>query len=356
MLKLISLKAEGWASSNSNDGEQQKESGGLSSWINKMDKMWNEESNGPAKKSSEYDMLAVEARQEKLDAFYKDRSESTWRERLNIMWSYDEYGMPGPELEFVKLTTEISFVFGFSLGAFLESAKVQRIFHEQNKYTMFQHPREAQRALQERMVLAMIQGGWRVCWRMALLNFMFVGVSQSLVVIRNYVNPIDFAAGGAAMGAMYKANMGPKGMVGGGFVGAILGLQGGVLIWGLQKFTGETVAERWAREYNLVQQAKEDKKEIKAKKDIRIIIKEEEEFQASQTEDVIEESDWVRNFSIKLHKFLEDAGLVQSAGSDSFRISDENHRLNTVKVSKVDLEDTSDITRTQPQELSENDK
>ena len=51
---------------------------------------------------------------------------------------------------------------GLCYGSYGESAKVYRIFLEQNKYTMFQHPREAQRALQDRIVLAMIQVAYSV--------------------------------------------------------------------------------------------------------------------------------------------------------------------------------------------------
>merc|ERR1719228_2620789 len=119
-----------------------------------------------------------------------------------MMWSFDEYGVPGPELYFVKQATELSLFGGLCYGAFQESAKVQRIFLEQNKYTMFQHPREAQRAMQDRVTLAMVQGGWRAGWRMGLLGFTFSAVAQSLTAIRNYVNPLDYAVAGGVMGAV----------------------------------------------------------------------------------------------------------------------------------------------------------
>ena len=38
-------------------------------------------------------------------------------------------------------------------------------------------------------------------------------------------------------------------MVGGGVLGSLLGLQGGLVFWLLQYITGETVEERWRREY-----------------------------------------------------------------------------------------------------------
>ena len=48
-----------------------------------------------------------------------------------------------------------------------------------------QHPREAQRALQDRVVLAMLQGGWRAGWRLGLLTLIFTSTCQSLTVVRS---------------------------------------------------------------------------------------------------------------------------------------------------------------------------
>ena len=42
-------------------------------------------------------------------------------------------------------------------------------------------------------------------------------------------------------------------MLGAGFLGSILGLQGGILFWLVQYMTGETVEERWHREYLHIQ-------------------------------------------------------------------------------------------------------
>ena len=90
---------------------------------------------------------------------------------------------------------------------------------------------------------------------MGLLTAIYLGVGQTLSVIRNAVNPLDYGASGAAMGAVWKAySMGPRGMVAGGLVGGALGLTGGACFWLGQWASGETVAERWEREYGLMKQ------------------------------------------------------------------------------------------------------
>jgi len=354
MLKFISLKAEA-ISSIGNDDRQVDSAEKETSWRQRMDQVFKP----TVKKSSDHDIPAILAREEEVATFYSDRSGATWRERLDIMWSLDEFGMPHPELAFVKQATELSLFCGVCYGAYHESAKVQRIFHEQNKYTMFQHPREAQRALQERIVLAMIQGGWRSGWRMGLLTFTFTSVSQSLVVIRNYINPLDFAVGGAAMGAVYKFNMGPKGMFGAGIAGSLLGLQAGILFWGIQKFSGETVAEKWSREFDVIQEKNQQEKE-KEKEDYRneIIRNEEGKHDSEFNSGVItkeedwyrnkEEDDWVRKITIKVSGWMEDIGLLNRHSEDSFRISDDVKEpvINT-EVAKIDIKNTSDALRTQ---------
>ena len=74
-----------------------------------------------------------------------------------------------------------------------------------------------------------VQGGWRAGWRMGVLAFTFTAVCQSLTVVRQYINPLDFALAGGVMGGVYKLHMGPRGMVGAGLAGSLLGLQSGKL-------------------------------------------------------------------------------------------------------------------------------
>ena len=271
-------------------------------------------------KSSRHDALA-EIDSKVVDEYYKgDREGYNWRTRLKMMWRVDEWGFLSPELENVKWTTEIGFFSGAAYGAFHESAKVQRIFLEQNKYTMFQHPREAQRAMQDRVALAMIQGGWRAGWRMGLLGFTFSAVAQSLTAIRNYVNPLDYAVAGGVMGAVYKVGMGPKGMIGAGVGGAILGLQGGVLVWGLQKLTGITVAERWYIDYLKQQEQNKEEASKKVEKDGRtqVVLKEAEMTTQEKLEMAAEES-IAAKLIVTVRKWLGDEGLrnleVQSNSS-----------------------------------------
>jgi len=332
MLRFLALKAEGKTTNSSDDA--------ATSFRQMLGMKWTDLF--PQPKSSAQDIIDYKANQEKLENFYKDRKETTWRERLAIMWTFDELGMFGPELMFVKQATELSLLGGGCYGAYQESAKVYRIFLDQNKYTMFQHPREAQRALQERIVLAILQGGWRVGWRMAVLSFTFTSVVQSMTVIRNYINPFDYALGGGVMGAVYKFHMGPRGMLGAGFGGALFGFQAGVITWCVQKLSGETVAERWSREYALVKERKMIEIAKAENKDPRreIVIEDKEKVKHDNFNiNIAEEEDWFRNITVKITEFLEKVGFIRSHSHDNFRI------VNDVEVEPTTLQNTHLVGR-----------
>lgn len=270
-----------------------------------------------------------EARAEK-SKYYEDRSNSTWQQRLEYMWTPDEYSNFSPELQFVYEATMGSFIIAGLYGSWQESSKIYRIFLEQNKYTMFQHPREAQRALQDRVVLAMVQGGWKAGWRLGLLTGVMTSVCQSLSVIRNSINPLDYAAGGAAAGAVYRLNMGPRGMIGAGVGGAACGLTGGILISILQFVSGETVEERWRKEFKLIEEKKRVREEAISKKDVRgqEIAQEQQErkrivapVEDNDTPYSHEEEDWVRTIVIKIRGVFEQLGIIRYT-NDSLMTSD----------------------------------
>ena len=100
-------------------------------------------------------------------------------------------------------------------------------------------------------------------WRFGLVTGVFLSVTQSLTVIRNSINPLDYAAGGLAMGAVYRFNMGPRGMA-----GAIYGLGTGLIASWIQLVSGESVEDRWNREFITIGQKKRAKEAAAAKKAI----------------------------------------------------------------------------------------
>merc|ERR1711990_919071 len=164
--------------------------------------------------------------------------------------------------------------------------------------------------MQDRVALAMIQGGWRAGWRMGLLGFTFSAVAQSLTAVRNYINPLDYAVAGGVMGAVYKVGMGPKGMIGAGVGGALLGLQGGVLVWGLQKLTGITVAERWHIDYLKQQEQNQEEASKKVEKDGRTqVVLKDAEMTTQEKIAIAAEESIAAKLIVSARKWLGDEGL-----------------------------------------------
>jgi len=244
--------------------------------------------------------------EQEVELYYLEREEGRygWGTRLSMMWRVDEWGHPSPELDNVRATTTIGLIGGGFFGAYKESVKVYRIFLEQNRHTMFAHPREAQRALQDRVLLGMMQGGWRAGSRMGILSFTFSAVAQSLTAVRNYVNPLDYALAGGVMGACYRLGMGPKGMLGAGLAGAVLGLQGGALAWALQGLSGQTVAQRYLMDYQAIRDKNRIKLEAAKQRDKRRELLED----SQTTKDQASVKD---RFFVNTRLWLEDKGVLQ---------------------------------------------
>jgi len=259
---------------------------------------------------SEFDVVNKTKQREDNAVKYADRSSLDWRERLSLMWRVEEYEEMSPELNLVYQSSMTATLVGGMAGAYHESKKMTQIFLEKNKHEMFRHPREAQASLQDRMIIAYFKGFTKLGSRMLLLSFTYTAVAQSMACIRNYVNPLDHMLAGATMGAIYRFNMGPKGMVGGGVLGSLLGLQGGLVFWLLQYITGETVEERWRREYVHHQNLIRARDEAAASADPRQEIIKKDEPATLTPFDQEEDKSWLRATVIKIRLWAIENGFM----------------------------------------------
>ena len=179
---------------------------------------------------------------------------------------------------------------------------------------------------------------------MGLLGFTFSAVAQSLTAIRNYVNPLDYAVAGGVMGAVYKVGMGPEGMIGAGVGGAFLGLQGGVLVWGLQKLSGITVAERWHMDYLKQQEQNKEEASKKVEKDGRTqVLLKDAELTNEEKLTIAAEENVAAKIIVTIRKWLGDEGLrnleVQS-NSQKPEISKSQSDSKSVSSEKVQFDAT----------------
>ncbi len=181
---------------------------------------------------------------------YMNRNELDWRQRLNLMWRWNETRDPSPEMKTICISTTAAIFYGFGLGAYVKSRETLQQFMEKNKHTMFASPFEAQRCLRDELLLSYAKGGTHYAWRLGVMVFIFTATSGSLTAIRGDVNPGDYAAARGVMGASVRFyKLGLRGATVGAIVGAFLGLVGGVAAWASQRISGETIHERWLREF-----------------------------------------------------------------------------------------------------------
>jgi len=258
------------------------------------------------------DLLHRDKEKEELDKMYNDRSQLTWSQRLSMMWRKDEDGNSSPELMQVYRSVMVATVTGGIYGSYAGSQRLVKTFLERNKYEMFKHPFEAQKALREKYMIVSMKGFARWGFKMGALTGIYMCIAQSLTAIRNYVNPLDHAAAGVTMGAIYRFNMGPKGMLSAGILGGILGLQGGCCWWLAQKVSGETVEQRWKNEYLQITRLQEIKILAKKKKDEREAIINNEAPKEEVFMEEEEQLDFFMVYLLQAQQWARDIGFIQS--------------------------------------------
>lgn len=74
-------------------------------------------------------------------------------------------------------------------------------------------------------------------------NTLFRFFTGAIATYRGKSSFVEYSAGGAAAGAVYKFPMGPKAMVSGALAGGVLGTVAGLLTLAILKFTGTTAEE-----------------------------------------------------------------------------------------------------------------
>lgn len=150
-----------------------------------------------------------------------------------------EYQVLSEELVSMNSAACIGAFFGGILGGFMNSRRSHLNFMENNTWTQYDTHLDAKRHLQSNMTLAFGKGCFRWAWRTALFCYLFVYVlslkyDESMSMrVNNIVKFIsggitissayrgdygvtEYIVSGVVSGALYKCNLGLRGMVSGG--------------------------------------------------------------------------------------------------------------------------------------------
>jgi len=169
--------------------------------------------------------------------------EETGWDRLKLMLSLDEFGGFSPEMDGVITSTSAGFLCGSLLGAAGASKNEYITFIDKNKASQFDSHYHAKHELQHRVTRAMMYGGFRVGWRLALFTGSYMFFTTAVSTYRNKSSVLEYSVGGLLAGAVYKFPMGPRAIFAGGLIGSVLGTAAGILSVGTMKLTGTTTEE-----------------------------------------------------------------------------------------------------------------
>jgi len=202
----------------------------------------------------------------KLAEAYSYREKLTKAERLKLMWKPDGFegvSSCSPELAEVTSVATGSMGVGFIYGSVTCGSAAIIAFKEQNKQTMFLHPREAQKLVTQQALFHMTRGGTIFALRYGLFSFTYMATAQSLGVAYNRVNPGDHMIAGCLTGALYRLPSGWRPAVASGVLGSAMGLVVGVGFWIAHIIRGDDVGARWVDRFEREQKLFNDIRERK---------------------------------------------------------------------------------------------
>ncbi|XP_055526178.1 RPII140-upstream gene protein [Wyeomyia smithii] len=169
--------------------------------------------------------------------------QQTGMERLHQMFTLDEFGRISSEVNAIYQAGFLGFLVGACYGGFIQSRVSYMNFMERNQATAFQSSFEAKRKLQDQVTVSFAKGAFKWGWRLALFTSGYVGIQTIISVYRGKSSIYEYLAAGGTAGALYKFNMGLKGMTSGGLVGLTFGGIAGLISLGILKASGTTMEE-----------------------------------------------------------------------------------------------------------------
>ncbi|XP_073820215.1 RPII140-upstream gene protein [Musca autumnalis] len=169
-------------------------------------------------------------------------NETGW-ERVKEVFQVDEFGSISPELNSIYQAGFLGFLVGAIYGGIIQSRTAYIDFMENNQATAFQSHLDAKRKLQDKFTMSFAKGGLKWGWRVALFTTSYYGMVTLVSVYREKSSIYEYLAAGSISGAMYKLNMGLRGMAAGGIIGGFLGGVAGGASLLIMSLSGTTMQE-----------------------------------------------------------------------------------------------------------------
>ncbi|XP_003469267.1 complex I assembly factor TIMMDC1, mitochondrial isoform X1 [Cavia porcellus] len=170
-------------------------------------------------------------------------AESGW-DRLRELFVRDEHQRISRELEDIYKAAASAGIIGWAYGGIPAFIHAKQRYIEQSQAEIYHNRFDAVHSAHRAATRGFLRYGWRWSWRTAVFVTIFNSVNTGLTVYRNKNALSHFVMAGAVTGSLFRINLGMRGLVAGGIIGALLGTPVGSLLMVLQKYHGETVQER----------------------------------------------------------------------------------------------------------------
>lgn len=199
----------------------------------------------------------ADGKSQKLPYFVPEScfSESGW-DRLRQLFVKDEQESYSQELINIYRSALSAGILGWVYGGIPAFIHAKRRYIEQSQAETYHNRFDAVQCAHRAATRGFLRYGWRWSWRTAAFVTVFNSVNTGLTVYRNKNALSHFVVAGAVTGSLFRINLGLRGLVAGGIIGALLGTPMGSLWMVLQKYCGETVQEMKQKD----QQAQQEQK------------------------------------------------------------------------------------------------
>lgn len=169
--------------------------------------------------------------------------ESGW-DRLRQLFAKDEQEKIPKEVDYIFRAAVSAGIIGWAYGGIPAFIYAKKRYIEQSQGEMYHNRFDAVQSAHRAATRGFIRYGWRWSWRTAVFVTIFNTVNTGLTVYRNKNSLSHFVIAGAVTGGLFRVNLGIRGLVAGGIIGALLGTPMGSLMMALQAYCDETVQER----------------------------------------------------------------------------------------------------------------
>ncbi|XP_037381394.1 complex I assembly factor TIMMDC1, mitochondrial [Talpa occidentalis] len=185
------------------------------------------------------------AEEQKLPSYVPEPHlpESGW-DRLRQLFVKDEQQRTSEELENIYRAAVSAGIIGWAYGGIPAFIHAKQRYIEQSQAEVYHNQLDAVQSAHHAATRGFIRYGWRWSWRTAVFVTIFNSVNTGLNVYQNKNTLSHFVIAGAVTGSLFRINLGLRGLVAGGIIGALLGTPIGSLLMVLQKYYGETLQER----------------------------------------------------------------------------------------------------------------